>query len=121
MADLCAPSLLGSSGTIPLSIVSVIPDIMRHYADLIANAKHEVFIATNYWEHSYSSDLVSDSLRELSKRCEGRDPVIVKLMYDRGTPTQAIKNHATVEPDGWEKVGLPHRDEIKNISLQVVN
>lgn len=94
---------------------------MRHYADLIANANHEVFIATNYWEDSHSARLVTDSLRELSKRCEGKDPVIVKLMYDRGTPAQVVKNHAAVEPDAWEKVGLPSRDEIKNISLQVVN
>jgi hypothetical protein len=33
LAGVVSPSLLGTSGTIPLSIVSTIPDIMRHYAD----------------------------------------------------------------------------------------
>lgn len=33
LAGVVSPALLGTSGTIPLSIVSTIPDIMRHYAD----------------------------------------------------------------------------------------
>ncbi|KDQ09583.1 hypothetical protein BOTBODRAFT_178962 [Botryobasidium botryosum FD-172 SS1] len=122
LAGLTAPSLLGASGTIPLSIVSVIPDIMRHYADLIVHAQHEAFIATNYWEPSNAAKIISDALRELSKRCErdGRK-VVVKFMYDRGTPSQMYNNHALVHPDGWEQVGLPKPDEIQHISLEVVN
>lgn len=34
-----------------------IPDIMRYYKDLIINAQHEVFLATNYWEQSWGSHL----------------------------------------------------------------
>ena len=94
---------------------------MRHYAELIVAARSEVFIATNYWENSHSARIVSDSLRELSKRTPEGKKVIVKLMYDRGTPKQVIKNHAEVMPEEWEKVGLPNRDEITNLSLQVVN
>ncbi|THG95023.1 hypothetical protein EW145_g8036 [Phellinidium pouzarii] len=37
LANTVSPSLIGSSGVIPLTIVSVIPDIMRHYADHICN------------------------------------------------------------------------------------
>ena len=33
LAGNVSPALLGTSGTIPLSIVSTIPDIMRHYYD----------------------------------------------------------------------------------------
>lgn len=115
---------MGSSGTIPLSIVSVIPDIMRHYADLIVHAQHEVFLATNYWENSHSAGIVTDSLRELSKRCvQDNRTVVVKLMYDRGTPSQILKNHADVPAKGWQapEVGLPSQEELKNISMQVVN
>ena len=96
-----SPSLLGSSGVIPLSIVSVIPDIMRHYADLIVRARSEVFIATNYWESSNSARIVSDSILELSKRVmkSKREKVVVKLMYDRGSPKQLIHNHIGVKPE----------------------
>ena len=63
-ANLISPSLTGSAGTIPLSIVSVIPDIMRHYAQLIVRARSEVFLATNYWENSHSSQMICDALKE---------------------------------------------------------
>ncbi|KAI0061253.1 hypothetical protein BV25DRAFT_770703 [Artomyces pyxidatus] len=123
LAGLVSPCLLGSSGVIPLSVVSVIPDIMRHYADLIVRAETEVFIATNYWEDSHSASIVSDSLRELSKRAQarGNEKVVVKLMYDRGNVQQIVKNHVVVKPDGWAKVGLPTEDQIPGIALEVVN
>lgn len=123
-SNLAGPSLIGSSGVIPLSIVSVIPDIMRHYADLIARAEREVFLATNYWENSHSSKLVADSLRALSKRFEGKpenEQPVVKVVYDRGTPSQAINNHAKVPGDKWEGVGLPRPDELSGLRMEVVN
>ncbi|KAF8515685.1 hypothetical protein BU17DRAFT_76795 [Hysterangium stoloniferum] len=117
-----SPPLLASSGVIPLSIVSVIPDIMRHYRNLIANAETEVMIATNYWEFSYSSSLVHDALIELSKRNEGKPTKpVVKLIYDRGNPKQAFKNHQRVPPESWEAVGLPKKEEIPNIEFEVLN
>lgn len=42
LAGLVSPPLIGSEGTIPLSIVSVIPDIMNHYYEVIIRAEHEV-------------------------------------------------------------------------------
>lgn len=125
LANLCSPSLIGSSGTIPLTIVSVIPDIMRHYAQLIVRARSEIFLATNYWENSHSSQIICDALKELSKRVEARsgEKVVVKLMYDRGTPSQVINNHADVKEQDWTKpeVGLPRKDEVPFLDLQVVN
>lgn len=50
MAGMVAPDLLGSTTTMPLSIISLIPDIMKHYADVIVRAEKEVFLATNYWQ-----------------------------------------------------------------------
>jgi hypothetical protein len=34
----------------PLSIISLIPDIMAHYRDVIVRAEKEVFLVTNYWQ-----------------------------------------------------------------------
>ncbi|KAI0035523.1 hypothetical protein K488DRAFT_43117 [Vararia minispora EC-137] len=123
LVNMVSPSLIGASGVIPLSIVSVIPDIMRHYAELIVRAETEVFLATNYWEPSHSSTIISDSLRELSKRVQARGGkrVVVKLMYDRGSLKQLITPRIVVPPSGWKKVNLPTEDEIPGISLQVVN
>lgn len=97
---------------------------MRHYADLIARAEREVFLATNYWENSHSAKLVSDSLRALSKRFEGRpenEQPVVKVVYDRGTPAQALHNHSMVPPDKWDGVGLPKLEELKGLKMEVVN
>lgn len=126
LSNLVSPSLIGTSGVVPLSIVSIIADIMRHYADVIANAQHEVFIATNYWENSHSSRLVSDALRALSKRGieeqrSDEDKIVVKVIYDRGTASQLVNNHAPVPPARWESVGLPRPEELKGIRMEVVN
>ncbi|KAH9968566.1 hypothetical protein BJV74DRAFT_784951 [Russula compacta] len=123
LAGVVSPPLLGSSGVIPLSIVSVIPDIMRHYADLILRAEAEIFLATNYWEQSASSNIIADSLLKLSKRIEtrGGDKVVMKLMYDRGNLKQVMKHRIVVEPVYWGKIGLPNEDEIPGVALEVIN
>lgn len=64
----CSPSLLGTSGVCTLTIVSVIPDIMQHYHDLIVTAQKEVLIATNAWEPGHSVELVITALQELNER-----------------------------------------------------
>jgi len=46
LAGLVSPPLFGTSGVVPLSIISVIPDIIKHYADVIVRARKEVFLAT---------------------------------------------------------------------------
>jgi hypothetical protein len=50
LSGLVPPPLLGSTATMPLSIISLIPDIMRHYRDVIVRAEREVFLVTNYWQ-----------------------------------------------------------------------
>jgi hypothetical protein len=123
LAGLVSPSLLGSSGVIPLSIVSVIPDIMRHYAELVVRAEAEVILATNYWENSASSSVMADALRKLSKRVEARNgpKVVMKLMYDRGNVRQVVKNRIIVKPVYWSRIGLPTEDEIPGVALEVIN
>lgn len=50
LSGMTAPDLIGSTTTMPLSIVSLIPDIMQHYRSVIIRAQKEVFLATNYWQ-----------------------------------------------------------------------
>jgi len=96
---------------------------MRHYANLIARAEAEVLLATNYWERSQASAIISESLRELSKRVQARGgkKVVVKLMYDRGNVRQAVKSRIIVKPVYWTRIGLPAQDEIPSIALEVIN
>jgi hypothetical protein len=96
---------------------------MRHYAELIVRAEAEIIFATNYWEKSVSSGIISDALRELSKRVEARhgEKVVMKLMYDRGNLKQAVKNRIVVKPIYWSRIGLPEEDEIPGVALEVIN
>jgi len=43
-----SPALIGTSGVVPLTIISTIPDIMQHYYHCIIHAKKEVLLATNF-------------------------------------------------------------------------
>jgi hypothetical protein len=63
-----SPSLLGSSGVVTLTIISVIPDIMQHYHNVIITAQKEVLIATNAWEPGKSVELVTTAFQELNER-----------------------------------------------------
>jgi len=123
LAGLISPSLLGSSGVIPLSIVSITPDIMRHYAELIVCAKAEIILATYHWEHSAASSALAAALRNLSKCVEARKgaKVVMKLMYDRSNLKQAVKNRIVVKPVHWSRIGLPTEDEIPGVALEVIN
>lgn len=47
LVGMVSPPLLGSSGQLPLTVVSVIPDIMKCMASLIVNAKKEVFVSAS--------------------------------------------------------------------------
>ncbi|KAJ5773904.1 hypothetical protein N7457_008800 [Penicillium paradoxum] len=107
-----SPKLLGSTGVVPLTIVAPLPDLCRHLANCIARAESEVFLGTNFWIHSDASTLVTNAIRELSKRAGQRgQKVVMKMIYDRGDPRQYI--------DG--KVKLPAASEIPNVDLQVIN
>lgn len=84
-----SPPLLGSCGVVPLTIIAPLPDICQHMSNCIARAKREVFLATNYWKHSEATLLITNSLKELSRRAGERgEKVVVKVMYDRGNPKQ---------------------------------
>ncbi|BEI93363.1 uncharacterized protein CcaverHIS019_0509910 [Cutaneotrichosporon cavernicola] len=123
LAGYTSPDLLGSTTTMPLSIISVIPDIMKHYRDVIVRAQHEVFLATNYWQPSDSVSTVTQALKELSARVqkEGRARVVVKVMYDRGSWEQLWNAHAPVPPTVYTKLDLPDPKDVPGLHLEVIN
>lgn len=110
---------------IPLSIISPIPTIIGHYADCIVRAEREIYFATNFWESSDSAGTIVSAFKELSRRVgeRGSPKVVVKLIYDRGTPKQMIKAHQLVQPDEYSggRVQLPRPEEIPNVLLEVLN
>lgn len=124
LAGMISPSLMGSNGVVPLTIIAPLPDICRHMSNLIARAKHEVFLATNFWIASDASRLITDSLLELSKRAGERgQKVVVKIMYDRGNIKQVTDNHQIVPVEEYtaKAVKLPQPSEVPNLEIQVQN
>lgn len=121
-----SPSLMGSSGVVPLTILSTVPDIVRHQSNLIVKAERDVFLATNYWQNSVASSFITNAMRELSARCAASSPprrVVMKILYDRGSVKQLLDNHHLVSSKEQlsPAVGLPSPEEIPNIDLQVMN
>lgn len=143
-----SPSLMGSCGVLPLTIISTyvyssllvittqfctnclpfspysIPDIVRHMSNCIVRAEREVFLATNYWANSTASKFITDAMRELSRRAGERGTkIVMKIMYDRGSPKQLVEPHYLVSPKDYTgpKVNIPGPEEIPNIDLQVMN
>ncbi|WWD17806.1 hypothetical protein CI109_102248 [Kwoniella shandongensis] len=125
LKNLCSPPLIGATGVIPLSIISVIPDIIQHHADVIVRAEREIFLATNFWEASSAAQTIVDAFRELSRRVVERNGprVVIKLMYDRGNPHQLIDPHQSVDRKTYtgDKVKLPPPEEIPGCLLEVQN
>ncbi|CAF4947150.1 unnamed protein product [Rotaria sp. Silwood1] len=122
LAGCVSPSLIGSTGVIPLTIISTIPDIMYHYYHVIVHAQKEILFATMYWENSESANIISKAFRDLSERAgyENRR-VIIKLMMDHPTISNALYIHSIIPPNKWSFYGIPSPEEISNISLEVHN
>ncbi|CAK4031533.1 phospholipase D nuclease [Lecanosticta acicola] len=124
MSNCVSPPLIGTTGSAPMTIIAPLNDQLRHMSNLIARAKKEVLLATNFWKASGASTFVTDALVELSKRAGERgEKVVVRLMYDRGALKQFLDNHQNVSPKEWQAaaVGLPAPEKIPNLDLAVVN
>ncbi|CAF3002949.1 unnamed protein product [Rotaria sp. Silwood2] len=122
LAGRVSPSLIGTTGVIPLTIISTIPDIMQHYYHCIIHAQKEVLLATNYWEKGESVNIIGKALRNLSKRAENENRyVIVKLMIDHPTKENITHFHSIVPSNKWSNYDIPLPEEIPNISLEVNN
>ncbi|KAI0872686.1 phospholipase D/nuclease [Hypoxylon argillaceum] len=119
-----SPCLMGSCGTVPLTIISVLPDIVRHMSNLIVRAEKEVFLATNFWQNSVASRYITNAIRELSRRAQARGTrIIMKIIYDRGNPRQVFDPHYIVSENDYvgNAIGLPPAKEIPGVDLQVMN
>lgn len=124
VANCVSPSLSGSTGLCPVTIIAPLNDQLRHMSNLIVRAKKEVLLATNFWKSSGASMFVNDALREVSRRAGERgERIVFKLMYDRGDLKQFMENHQNVPIKTYtaEAVNLPKPEEIPNVDLAVVN
>ncbi|KAJ6445430.1 phospholipase D Active site motif protein [Purpureocillium lavendulum] len=124
LCGVVSPPLMGSHGTIPLTAVAPLADVMRHCANLIARAEREVVLVTCAWSPSLAQRLVRDALVELSRRAgRGGRRVVVKIMYDRAAPTNALDPHQEIKPAAYAATGvqLPAPEEIPHVDLQVVS
>lgn len=102
MGGMVSPPLMGSYGTIPLTIIAPLADIFRHMSNLIVRAEKEVILITCSWSPSVASKLISDALRELSARAGRRgERVVVKVMYDKAGAAQFINNRQPVKPEAY--------------------
>ncbi|KAF2623730.1 phospholipase D/nuclease [Macroventuria anomochaeta] len=122
LAGMVSPSLMGSNGVLPITVVAPVPDICRHMANLIVRAEKEVFLATNFWVASGAASIITDAIKELSRRAGERGKrVVVKIMYDRGNIKQVIDNHQMMSPKQYtaKAVRLPAPEEIPHIDMEV--
>jgi hypothetical protein len=93
-------------------------------ADLIVQAEKEVFLATNFWIASGAASIITDALRELSRRAGERgEKVVVKIMYDRGNIKQVIDNHQMMSEEQYtaDAVKLPSPVEVPHLVMEVQN
>jgi phosphatidylserine/phosphatidylglycerophosphate/cardiolipin synthase-like enzyme len=124
LSGLVSPPLMGSHGTIPLTVIAPLADIIRHCANMIVRAEREVFFITCSWSPSVAQQLIKDALIELSNRAGQRgQKVVVKMMYDKAAAANAIDAHQLVKPEKYsgDKIQLPKPEEIPNIDLEVIS
>ncbi|OAQ58870.1 phospholipase D Active site motif protein [Pochonia chlamydosporia 170] len=124
LSGVVSPPLMGSHGTMPLTVIAPVADVIRHCSNLIARAEREVFFITCAWSPSVAQRLLRNSLIELSRRSVARGQrVTVNLMYDSAGPSNIPDSHHRVKPENYtsKSVGLPGPDEIPNVDLEVTS
>ena len=122
LGGVVSPPLMGSYGSIPLSVIAPLVDIIRHMSNVIVRARKEVLFATCSWSPSDAQKLVSEALKELSRRAGARgERVVVKVIYDKASAKQFINNHQKVSADVYsgDKIQLPKPDEVPNLDMEV--
>lgn len=102
LGGMVSPPLMGSYGSIPLSVIAPLADIFRHMSNLIVRAEKEVIFITCSWSPSVASKLISNALKELSARCGRRgERVVVKVMYDKAGAAQFANPRQAVKPEAF--------------------
>lgn len=124
LSSVVSPPLMGSHGTIPLTVIAPLVDIIRHVSNVIARAEREVFFITCNWSPSVAQRLIKNALIELSRRAGERNQrVVVKLMYDKATAASAIDPHQRVSPATYSSkaIQLPAPEDVPNLDMEVVS
>ena len=124
MSGMVSPPLMGSHGTVPLTVIAPLADIIRHCSNLIVRAEREVFFITCSWSPSVAQRLIKDALIELSRRAGARGQrVVVKVMYDKAAPANAINAHQTVKPAAYtaKSIQLPSPEDIPYLDMEVIS
>ena len=124
MSGMVSPALMGSHGTIPLTVIAPLADVIRHVSNLIVRAEKEVFFITCSWSASVAQRLVSEALIELSRRAGRRKQrVVVKMMYDKAGPKNFMDSHQVVKQEAYTAKGiqLPSLAEIPNLDFEVIS
>ncbi|KAK5994201.1 hypothetical protein PT974_07644 [Cladobotryum mycophilum] len=124
LSGVVSPPLMGSHGTIPLTIIAPLADIIRHCSNLIVRAEREVFFITCAWSPSVAQQLIKKALIELSRRAGQRGQrVVVKIMYDKASYSNLMDSHQFVKPATYtaKSIQLPSPEEIPNLDFQVVS
>lgn len=124
LSGMASPPLMGSYGSIPLSVIAPLVDIARHMSNVIVRARKEVFFATCSWSPSDAITLVSDALKELSRRAGARgERVVVKIIYDKASAAQFVHSHQKLSPDVYAgpKIKLPKPEEVPNLDMEVAS
>jgi phosphatidylserine/phosphatidylglycerophosphate/cardiolipin synthase-like enzyme len=122
MGGVISPGLIGTYGSIPLTVIAPLVDLVRHMSNVIVRARKEVLFATCSWSPSDAIDLISDALKELSRRAGSRgERVVVKIIFDKASAKQFINHHQKVPVEVYfgEKIQLPHPDDIPYLDLEV--
>ncbi|KAM0264910.1 hypothetical protein ACHAQJ_000426 [Trichoderma viride] len=124
LSNVVSPPLIGSHGTVPLTVIAPLVDIIRHVSNVIVRAEKEVIFITCNWSPSVAQRLIKNALIELSKRAgERKERVVVKLMYDKATAASALDPHQRVSPATYTAKGiqLPAPEEVPNLDMEVVS
>ncbi|KND90958.1 hypothetical protein TOPH_04343 [Tolypocladium ophioglossoides CBS 100239] len=124
MAGIVSPPLMGSHGTVPLTVIAPLADVIRHCSNLIVRAKREIFFITCSWSPSVAQRLVKNALIELSRRAGQRGQrVVVKMMYDKAGAANMMDSHQAVKPAAFtsSSIQLPSPEEIPNLDFEVIS
>lgn len=123
LVGMVSPPLMGSNGTMPLTAICPLADIIRHCSNLIVRAESEVFFVTCNWAPSVAQKLISNAIVELSKRSQAKGKrVAFKLVYANAGISKLSQPRKLVKPSQFtsKAVGLPDPKDIPNVDLEVM-
>ncbi|KAI9897785.1 hypothetical protein N3K66_007641 [Trichothecium roseum] len=125
MSGMVSPPLMGTHGTVPLTVFAPLVDVVRHCSNLIARAESDVFFVTCTWSPSVAQRLIRNALLELNRRVgeRGGRRVVVKIMFDQAGAAHAVESHQLIKPSAYasKSIQLPAPEEVPNIDIELIS